>query len=64
MADDDPWNLRRILDSLPHELQQLLSEIMRTCHSLCSDHTEAANAVTRDVYRLLQQLVAAIEAEL
>jgi len=49
---------------LPHELQQLLSDIMRTCYSLCSDDTEAANAVTRDVCSLLLQLVAAIEAKL
>jgi hypothetical protein len=63
-GDDDPWNLQRILGSLPHELQQLLSDIMRTCHSLCSGDTEAANAVTRDVYRLLLQRVAAIEATL
>jgi hypothetical protein len=54
----------RFRDSLPHELQQLLSDITRTCYSLCSDDTEAANAVTRDVCRLLLQLLAAIEAKL
>ena len=31
---------------------------------LSDDDTQSANAVTRDVYRLLQQLMAAIEAEL
>ena len=60
----DPWNLRRILDSLPPLLQQLLNDIMRTCSSACSDSTEAANAVTRELQSLLQQLVAAIDTEL
>jgi hypothetical protein len=49
---------------LPHQVQQLLSAIVRTCHSVCSADTDAANAITRDVHSLLQQLVAAIEAEL
>ena len=62
--DDAQRNLERILETLPHELQQLLSEIMCICHSLSSDDTEFANAITRDVYSLLQQMVAAIEAEL
>ena len=60
----DPWNLRRILDTLPPLLQQLIKDIMRTCRSACSDSTEAANAVTRELQSLLQQLVAAIETEL
>ena len=52
------------MQRLPHQLQQIVSAVMRMCHSLCSDDTTAANAVTQDLYRLLQQLVAAIDAEL
>jgi hypothetical protein len=65
---NDPWNLRRILDALPPPLQQLftqpLTDIMHTCRSACSDSVESANAVTRDLERLLQCLVSAVDAEL
>jgi hypothetical protein len=45
-------------------LQEILDVIMRTCHSACSDDTGSANAITRELHRLLQQLVAAIDSEL
>ena len=67
-SPNDPWNLRRMLDTLPPPLQQLftqpLTDIMSTCHSACSDSMESSNAVTRDLERLLQHLVAAVDTEL
>jgi hypothetical protein len=65
---NDPWNLRRILDTLPPPLQQHLAQpltdVMKLCHSACSDSIESANDVTRDLERRLQRLVAAIDTEL
>ncbi len=65
---NDPWNLRNILSTLSPALQQLLTQpltdIMSTGHSACSDSVESANAITRDLERLLQRLVAAVDTEL
>jgi len=63
-GDTDPWNLQGALTGLPPPLQQLLNDIMRNCHAACCDGTETANGVTRELHRLLQQLVAAIDGEL
>ena len=63
-GDADPWNRQGALASLPPPLQQLLNDIMRSCHAACCDSTETANSVTQELHRLLQQLVAAIDGEL
>jgi hypothetical protein len=52
------------LAGLPSPLQHLLNEIMHNCHAACSDSTETANAVTRELHSLLLRLVAAIDGEL
>jgi hypothetical protein len=49
------------LASLP---PPLLNDIMRSCDATCCDSAETANGVTRELHRLLQQLVAAIVGEL
>ena len=63
-GDADPWNWQSLLATLPPPLQLLLNDIMRTCHAACSNNTETANAVTRELHGLLQQLVADIDGEL
>jgi hypothetical protein len=52
------------LASVPPPLQLLLNDIMRSCHAACCDSTETANSVTRELHRLLRQLVAVIDGEL
>jgi hypothetical protein len=61
---DDPCNSQGASVGLPLPLQQLLNDITRHCHAECSCDVQAANAVTRDLQKLLQQLVAAIDREL
>ena len=63
-GDADPWNWQGALASLPPPLQNLLNDIMRNCHAACSDSTETANAVTRELHSLLLRLVAAVDGEL
>jgi len=63
-VNTDPWNLRDILTFLPTPLRQLVNNILGHCRVACSEDVEGANAITRELSTLLQQLVEAIDNEL
>jgi hypothetical protein len=52
------------LTGLSEPLQQLLNDVIGHCRASCSESIEAANANTRTLRDLLQQLSAALDAEL
>jgi hypothetical protein len=66
-GESNPWNLQGVVATMLKEspsLKVLLTDIMNYCHADCSDNVEAANAVTKRLLVLLQQLVALIEGQL